>query len=420
MKILFIVIDGLADRPIKELANKTPLQAASTPNLDRLARAGLCGLIKPIYRGAIPTSEEGHFALFGYDPRLEHIGRGMFTASGAGIKLKPGDIAWRGNFATVDEKLNIIDRRAGRLKDSRPLIKALQGIVIDKIRFLIKEAGQHRLALVMRQSSSQKRHLLSDQVCDSDPHYSYLGKKARKILPLAGISPDTRLYQRARFTSNVLNKFLEKAHQILQKHPLNTKRRKQGKLPANYILLRGASSLKKIASFKKKYHLRASCVAGKLLYQQIALALGMHLIKVKGANGTITTNLRGKFLAAKEALAKYDFVFLHIKATDTLAEDGDFRGKRDFIEKIDRELKNVIPKNSQTKQGKTNKFLIVITTDHATCSKLKRHCQGLLPVLIWGNGQDRVKQFSEKACQKGGLGKINALELMPIIIQKSR
>lgn len=395
MKILFIVIDGLADRPIKKLGGKTPLGAAKTPNLDWLAKRGKCGLLEPVFAQALPTSEEGHFGLFGYDPRKYKIKRGIFTAQAVGLKIKKGDVALRGNFAFVADNLTIIDRRAGRIDNAEPLIKSLNGMVIQGVKFIVKGADGHRAAIVLRGKG------LSAAISDSDPQYYNLGKKALNVLPL---SKD----KKAVFTAEVLNDFLAKARQILARHPFNQQRIKKGLAPANYILTRGASSFYVLPSFKQKYGLKAAVVAGKLLYQQIGRALGMRVIKVKGADGTKDTNLDGKFLTAKRALTKYDFVFCHIKAADTLAEDGNFIAKKAFIERIDRALAPVL---------KLNNTVLVLTADHAACSFLKRHCSGPVPLLIFGCGMNGATKFSERACRKGKLGRIGALELMPKLLK---
>ena len=395
MKILFLVIDGLSERSIPQLKNRTPLESAETPNLDYLAEKGVSGLMKPLFTKAIPTSEEGHFSLFGYNPKKLNIRRGIFTAMGAGMKLKKGDVALRGNFGTVDRELNMIDRRAGRIKDTRALISSLEGMTINNVEFFLKPAGEHRVGIVMRGKN------LSSKISDGDPHYSSLGKRVKRIVPLDKSS-------KSFFTAKVLNEFLKESHKILKEHPLNRKRKKKGLPAANYILTRGASSLQKIPSFKEKYNLKACCVAGKILYKQIALVLGMKLIKVKGANGLVSTNLKGKIRAAIKALKKYDFIFLHIKATDSLAEDGDFLGKRKFIEKIDKNIKPLLGlKNS----------LIVVTADHSTCCSLKRHCKELIPFLIYGKEKDSVSKFSEKDCKKGKLGLIKQTDLMGKILK---
>lgn len=396
MKILLIIIDGLGDKPIPQLSNKTPLETAKTPNLDRLAKGGVSGLVEPyqFLRDKQPTSAGAHIALFGYMKYF--LRRGPYEVAGIGMKMKEGDVAFRGNFATVDSNLKIIDRRAGRIKQTKPLIKSLSGIRIDGVKFLIKESYGHRVGLIMRSRG------LSSNISKGDP--KKVGVKTKKIAPLDKS-------KEAEFTAEVLNKFLAKAHKILKGHPLNQKRKKQGLLPANYLLIRGAGKFKKAPSFKKRYNLKACCVAGGGLYKGIAKVLGMDLIEVRGANGFANTNLKGKFLIAKKSLKKYDFVFCHIKAADTFSHDGDFQGKKKFIEKIDKNLKPLL---------KLRDTLIVVTADHSTCCSLKRHCKELIPLLIYGSRQDQVQEFSEKACRKGKLAKIKQLDLMPKILKLAK
>ncbi len=390
-KIIFIVLDGLGDEPIPEFEGKTPLEEAETSNLDKMAEKGVCFSVEPFHpRTAIPTSEGGHFSLFGYNPQEYGIARGVFTAKGAGLKVEKGDVALRGNFSTVDENMNMIDRRAGRIKETQPLIDELNGMVIEGVEFLIKSAREHRIGIVLKGKG------LSSNISDGDSHYGEMGKKARKIEPLDES-------KEAGFTSEVLNKFLDRSRKILKNHPLNKKR----KLPANYILTRGASSLAGIPSFKEKYGLSAFCVAGKILYQQIAELLGMDLVKVEGATGLPDTNLKGKFEAVLENIPEYDFAFLHIKATDSLAEDGDFRGKKEFIEKADKEIGSLL---------ELENVLIIVTADHSTCSLLKRHCKRPFPLLIYGDGKGSLEGFSEKACKE----KIGQMEVMDKTLSLAR
>jgi len=385
MKILFIVIDGLGDRPIPELGNKTPLETAKTPNLDWLVEKGVCGLVKPFLFSwqKYPPSDTAHLALFGYDPKIYYLGRGPYEAVGIGMDLEEGDVALRGNFATLDKNLKVLDRRAGRIKETGPLVDALKGITVRGVKFMLKKGVGHRLAVVLRNES------LSAEISDSDPKKE--GLKIKYVLPMDK-TPE------ARFTADVLNKFLFKAHQILKKyHSL-----------ANCILTRGAGQLKKTPGFKEKYGLKAGCIAGGGLYKGIGKILGMDLIKVRGATGLANTDLNGKITTAKNYLKTYDFIFLHIKATDTFSHDGDFQGKKEFIEKIDRNLP------TQRWVGKNT--AVVITGDHSTCCALKQHCSEPIPLLIFGKGSDKVKEFSEKACRAGGIGKIKQLELMSKIL----
>lgn len=388
-KILFVVIDGLGDEPIPELDDKTPLEAAQTPFMDTLAEQGMLGLAEIKFQGALPTSEESHLCLFGYDPGELAIKRGLFTAQGAGIEVHPGDVALRGNFAYVKDG-KAVNRRAGRIENTKDLIETLSEIKVDDVEIEIKSAKEHRVGIVIRGKG------LSPQVSDSDPWYSHLNSKIRKVKPLDNSSE-------AEKTARILNEFLDKAHQKLKNHVQNKVRQAKGLPPANYIITRGASSHIEFPSFKKKYGLESACIAGKFLYREVAELLGMKLIEVDGADGTPETNLEGKFQAAENALFRNDFVFLHIKATDSLAEDGKFEEKKEFIEKIDQQMRPI---------NHPNDILIVITCDHSTCSLLKRHCDRPCPVLIWGAGSDKTNAFSEKQCAQGQLGKFPQLQLM--------
>jgi 2,3-bisphosphoglycerate-independent phosphoglycerate mutase len=366
--------------------------------LDYLASNGVLGLIEPYIRKTIPTSEESHFSLFGYNPETYHIKRGIFTAQGVGMKLEKGDVALRGNFATVGDNLKMIDRRAGRIEETQALVRSLNGTVIDNVKFLLKNTGGYRVGVVLKGKN------LSANISDADPFYSNLKTKVEKVIALDK-NP------KSIFTAKVLNEFLEKSHKILKNHPLNKRREEKGLLPANYVLVRGASSLHKIPSFQNKYNLNAACIAGKFLYKQIGKFLGMDLIKVKGADGTVNTNLRGKIKAVKECFKKYDFVFLHIKACDSLAEDGDCFAKKKFIEKIDQNIKPLLSLKDTA---------IIITCDHSTCCQLKRHCKESIPVLICKSLKEFKKskiKFSERNCKKGTLGRFEQINLMSKILK---
>ncbi len=379
-KAILILIDGLGDEEIPAFGNKTPLEAAHTPTLDKWAGEGRTGLLMPAFKGALPTSEEGHFALFGYNVEEYKLGRGVITARGAGIKMEKGDVALRGNFATVKEG-ELLDRRAGRINNPEQLIKAIDGMEIDGVCFTVRSAEEHRVGIVMRGKG------LSSEISDSDLMY-FEGIKGRKeIKPLVK-------KKEAKFTAEVLNKFLDETQRILSAHPLNEKR----DLPANCIITRGASEIVDIPSFKEKHGAKAACIAGKPLYKQIGVFLGMDVLETEGATGLVNTNLEGKIEKAREAIfSGYDFVFLHIKATDTLAEDGDFKGKKKFIEKIDESLK-ILDEFTE---------MLIVTADHSTCSLKACHCTEDIPVLLKGKGKDNTLWFSEKECLKGSLKKID-------------
>jgi len=401
MKILLIIIDGLGDEPVKKLDNKTPLEVAKKPNCNFLAKKGICGQILPFLFSwqKSPESDVCHLALFGYDPKIYYLGRGPYEAAGIGLKLKEGDIAFRVNFGTVNEKLEVIDRRAGRFEKTQPLIKVLNGIKIKGVKFLMKKSVGHRAVLVIRGKN------LSEAVSDGDPRK--IGQKVKKILAKNNL-------KKSQLTAKVLNEFLTKSHRILNEHPLNKKRRTQELLPANYLLIRGAGKFKKTPSFYQKYRLKAVCIANRQgLYRGIAKILGMDLLGVRERNTFKFLEPKLKFSMVKKVIKKYDFIFCHIKNVDALGEDGNFLGKKKFIEEIDKSLKPLLNfKNT----------LIVITADHSTCSLMRGHCSKAIPILIYAKRieSDKVKEFSEKACKKGGLGKFPQIELMQKILKYSK
>jgi len=398
-KILFIVIDGLGDRQIPELDNKTPLEAAKTPNMDFFASRGLTGLIKPIYKGSFPSSNDAHLSLFGYSLNKNYIGRGVFEAVASGIKLKKGDVAFRVNFASVDDNLIILDRRAGRIKYKEPLVKAIQGIKIKNIKFILGNALEHRASLVLRGKN------LSEMVSDGDPQKT--GVKPLEIKPLKNS-------KEANFTAKVLNEYLFLTHKILMSHPFNQKRLKNNLLPANYLLIRNPGILKKIENFNKKWNLKSCFIAGGFLYKGIAKTLGMREIKVKGATGDENTNLKGKFQKAVQSLSKYNFCYLHIKAVDEFSHDGKFLEKKEFIEKIDKELKIL--------KGLKN-TIIILTADHTTPCKIGQHTPDPVPVFVYfsdKNFQNKIEKFSEKNCQRGKLGILKSNQFLKKILELSK
>jgi len=393
MNILLVIFDGLGDRPIKELEDKTPLEAAHTPNMDFLAKNGITGLMYAVDRGVRPGSDTSHLSIFGYDPYRYYTGRGPFEAAGIGMELLSGDIALRANFGTVENGI-VIDRRAGRIDDTEQLCNALNGIEIDNVKFLVKKGTGHRAALVLRGKN------ITWKISDQDPH--------KENVPLKMVKPLDSSNE-AKRTADILNLFSQKAMEILENHPLNAERKRNGLLPANCLLFRGAGIKPEIESFQEKYHMKAACIAGGGLYKGIARVIGMDVVEVPGATGKGDTNLSAKVKAAIDALKKYDFVFLHIKWTDSLSEDGKFMEKKKFIESADTCFEPLT---------KLTNTLIAITGDHSTPCTLKQHSADPVPILISGPGVriDDVKNFGERYCAKGGLGIFSGKYLMPEIL----
>lgn len=383
-KVFLVILDGLGDRQIEELGNKTPLEAANIPNLDYMAENGITGLMQPFqfFNEKYPTSEGAHIGMFGYKDYF--LGRGPYEAAGIDMPLYEGDIALRVNFATMDNGV-IIDRRAKRIKDTDELIKALLGIEIKGVKFDIKKSNGHRAVLVLRGNN------LSSQITSNDP-----GKEGESPFKIESKTSE------GEFTAKVLNDYLDRAYSILDNLEFNKKR----EFPANYLLLRGAGKIRTIFPFRNKYGLEAACVAGGGLYKGIAKMIGMDVLNNSSFTADTDTNLLGKFEAVKKAFQEYDFVFLHIKGTDVCSHDGRFEDKKNFIEKIDQHLKAFLD---------IKDLLIVVTGDHSTPSQLKEHSCDPVPVLIYGNGKDKTISFSEKEANNGELGSLRGEELMTLI-----
>lgn len=396
-KCVFVIFDGLGDRPILELGNKTPLEAAVTPHLDYMAANGVSGLMYSLGRGFRPGSDVSHLEIFGYPINEYYTGRGPIEVAGLGMKCQEGDIAFRGNVGTVDEKWNIIDRRAGRIRDVSPFTQALDGMTIDGVEFIVKPGTAHRVGLIMRGHDKK----LSSAVSDADPHKA--GLPINKVVP----TDDTL---EAKFTAGVLNKFMKQSYDILKGHPLNAERKNKGELEANFILLRGPGHFPSMPSFEEKYNMKACCIAGGGLYKGIGSFLGMDIINLPGTTALPDTDVDIKFRTAVEKLSDYDFIYVHVKATDSLGEDGNYVGKRDFITKIDKSANHLIDIPEDT--------LVVFTGDHSTPCELKAHSADPLPITFYAKKSlrvDDVTQFSERAAAKGGLGVIKGKNVMPEI-----
>jgi len=394
-KVLMLVCDGMADRPLKDKGNRTPLEAAKTPNMDALAAAGATGIMDPIGPGIRPGSDTSHLALLGYDPYKVYTGRGPFEAAGVGLKLNPGDIAFRGNWATVDAKGKVLDRRAGRIKEgTQALAKELDGVEIDGVKFILKAATEHRTVLVLRGKG------LTCSVTDTDPHKENLvaGCKAIDNTP-AG-----------KRTCKVLNEFTKMSMKLLKDHPVNQKRIADGKPPANIVLVRGAGMTPEMPPLAKAWGFDPVAIVGVALIRGICTLAGMEVPVVKGATGGVDTDMMAKARAAIKALGRHDLVFMNIKAPDIGGHDGDFDLKQSSIERID-EAVGYIKDNISSDVG------LIITADHSTPVPVKNHAADPVPLLMFGDGvrTDNVKAFNEKAVAHGGLGRLRGKDLMPIM-----
>ena len=376
-KIVLLVADGLGGLPI-EPGGPTELEAARTPNLDALAKAGTVGLSIPVAPGITPGSGPGHLGLFGYDP-LEHIiGRGVLEALGIGVEVGPQDVAIRGNFCTIDADGVVTDRRAGRISTeicTRLVEKLRAGVTIPNVEVLIEPVREHRLVVRFRGNG------LGDHVDDTDP-----GRVGEPTLVPTAREGDYG----SKKTAGIAALFLDQAREILGDEK-----------PANFLMLRGFAKHPAISSFKDVYGLNAAAIAVYPMYRGLARLVNMTILEPG-------TTLQDQLEVLKQNWADYDFFFIHYKYTDSTGEDGTFAKKVQVIEALDAE----IPKINTLKPD-----VFIVTGDHSTPSRLKSHSWHPVPLLIHAPATalpDQVTQFGERPCIQGGLGQILAKNIMPL------
>ncbi|KGM97852.1 phosphoglycerate mutase [Clostridium novyi A str. 4552] len=392
---VLIILDGLGDRPNPELKGMTPLESAETPNLDYLASRGMCGNVYPIAPGIRVGTDVGHLHIFGYDSDKVYSGRGPLEAYSAGIKLMPGDVAFRGNFGTIDEDYTVIDRRAGRIrKGTKELAEALNGLVLsDGTQVLVKELTEHRVAVVLRGNE------LSDKISCTDPGTAEEG--AKLIVPSALDGTNT-----AEKTAKNLWEFTNRAYEILKEHPINKEREEQGLKVANVVITRGAGQENHIPSIKELYKIKAACVAGDITVGGIAELVGMKYFSDDSFTGSFDTNLIGKVDLTLKLLNedKYDWVVMHIKATDLAGHDNLPMAKKDMIEKVDKAI-GIILKNIDL-----NKCYVTVTADHSTPCEARDHTGDGVPTIISGGDvrKDSVKSAGESQFTLGSINNITA------------
>lgn len=431
MKGIFVVLDGLGDLPLKQFNGQTPLEAAETPNLDFLATRGEMGYMYTVRPGFVPESDQAIVSMFGND--LIDSTRGQLEARGTDLKLTRGDLALRANFATIDslKEGNIVDRRAGRTlttAEAEVLAKALNKIKLP-CKFEFKPTIQHRAAFVLRGG-------FSDNITGNDSTYSH-GKIAEKVGEFKTMDDD----ENTQYTINILKEFIEKAHTVLEEHPINQERRRKGLLPANFLLMRGAG----IEPPKLKFYKKWLSVSYMPLEIGFGRTCGMKVFsfeypKLKGLDSY--QNSRAGLEKAcsfsiktiKKQYKKFDYAYIHIKETDLPGHDNKPLEKKHMIEHVDKTLFKFLRKFAPA-----NNVKVVVTGDHSTPCKLKMHSADPVPVLFYNRSIPKVRsfrltsflrrrqqenpefksedqdkkgeKFCEKNARKGSLGSINGKEL---------
>jgi len=394
---LLLIGDGLGDRPCPELEGQTPLEAANTPTLDRLAREGECGMMDPIAPGIRGGSDTGHLSILGYDPFQYYTGRGPFEAMGIGLDVRGGDLSFRCNFSTVDDSLVVRDRRAGRITEgTAALAAALDGMQIEEVTCRFKESVAHRAALVLRGPG------LGASVTDVDPHAEGVPvPEARALDPNDAASAKT---------ARIVNQFVRRSYEILKDHPVNQARRAAGLPPANIVLPRGVGLTPHLAPFDRQHGLKSACIVEVGLVKGIGRYLEMDVIDVPGATAGLDTDTEAIGRAVIAAFADHNFILCNVKGPDVGGHDRNAAGKLAIIEKIDTMVAQIFAAGDE---GLTFAF----TGDHTTPVTVGDHTGEPCPILFWSAGvrPDPCTSFGERAVIGGGVGRIRGRDILPIM-----
>jgi len=373
-RILFMVLDGLGGLP-HPATGLSELETAKTPTLDRLASAGEVGLTTPVLPGVTPGSGPAHIALFGYDPLEYQVGRGVLAALGVAADLRPGDVAARINFCSLDADGNVSDRRAGRIGDEigAPLAARLAALPNpDGFEITVRHVKQYRACVVFRGDG------LEGNIGDTDSQHT-------GVPPLAPLALDAGSARAATLAAD----FVERAAKELSDQSA-----------ANGVLLRGFDGYAPLPSMEDLYGIDAAAVAAYPMYLGVARLAGMEAHGVDDSPAALVEKV--------QELAAKDFVFLHYKATDSRGEDGDFDGKVAEIEKADAVLGRLAAEFD----------VVMVTGDHSTPSRMRAHSWHPVPLLIAGPDAraQAATGFGEQACARGGIGQIRADEVMPLVL----
>jgi len=435
MKLIFIILDGVPDRPCNEFNGLTPLEAANTPNLDKLAKQGKMGEIVIINEKIPPETDSAVLALFGYDPIIYNRGRGPLEAYGMGINFEEGDLVIRCNFATMlDDK--IVDVRAGRIssEESKRLVDFVQEN-IELNTFFVDVKFVHTLNYRALLILHPKIGKLSDQISNTHPGYERLPgymelpkemvgeKKFEECVPL-----DNK--RESKISATLINEFTEKSHELLENHQMNLERKQMGFNPANLLIMRGAGkSLPKLENFEEKYEHRWLCLGDTPGEKGIAKLLGMDTLKnlpdpksdelsgnstIEQIDEAVKNDMEIRVKELLKNFYNYDCFYLHIKGPDPFGHAGLPEKKKRVIEGIDKWFFEELLNNINL-----NETIVCVTSDHSTPCSLKAHSSDTVPVLISGGKikSDPLDKFGESFCKKGSIKKIKATELINILMR---
>lgn len=394
MKYVFLVPDGAADHPVDELGGLTPLEAADTPNMDRLAREGRGGTVNTIPEGMGAGSDIATLSLMGYDPREYYTGRGPLEAAYRGIRLKPGEFAYRCNLITERDDM-VKDYSAGHIstEDATVLIETLdQSLGSEKIRFYPGVSYRH--LLILKEGGSKETVCL--------PPHDVMDRKVAEVLP-SGPGAD------------LLVDLIERSKPILADHPINKGRIDRGKNPANLIWPWGQGGAPALATFMDRFGVTGAVISAVDVIKGLGYYLGLEIIEVPGATGYFDTDYDGKAAAALQALETKDFVFVHVEATDEAGHEGLAEEKVVALENFDSKIVGPIVSGLE----RFGEYRVMVSPDHETPVAIRTHTRGAVPFLLYEKGgeTDSLSAYNEaSAVAEGSLKLANGYELINLLI----
>ena len=384
MKYIVILCDGMADEPLEMLGGKTPLEAACTVNMDRLAADSEIGMVRTVPEGMSPGSDTANLSVIGYNPEKYYSGRSPLEALSIGARMEDGDVSFRCNLVTLSEEeegyedRHILDHSSGEI----PTEEAAE--LVEALKNGLKQEGYTFYA------GTSYRHLLIEKngkIIDLTPPHDILTKRIGDYLP----------------SDPVLRDMMIRSYEILKDHPVNVRRRAEGKNPANSAWFWGAGTRPALTSFEEKNGVKGAMISAVDLLKGIAVGAGMHNIVVEGANGGLHTNYRGKGQAAVRALTEdgYDFVYVHIEAPDEMGHQGSAEDKIQAIESIDREI--IGPVADALGQAGVE-FRMLILPDHPTPVRVRTHTSDPVPYLLYDSVkvQNGCGEYSERTGRESG------------------
>ncbi len=410
--MIYVLLDGVGDLPHPNLNGKTPLEAANTPTLDKIASNGVIGEVISVGKGIAPESDIAVFNMLGY--KFEHVdyaGRGVIEAIGVGIDFKDGDLALRGNYSTLNEEEIITDRRAGRhieKEDAVGIAKELE----EKIKFsdpdtkiVVAPTIGHRVTVRIRTPSKK----LSSKITNTDPAYSNIGGmgvakavgdflKIEKCLPLEDV-------ENSKFTANLVNEFSEQSIKIMKESKINKKRKEENKKQLSCILLRDAGNkYPDVSPINEKHKMKFSCIV------DMPVELGIsEVLKMKAFEAGGLTDYEEKARVAANAMETQNAIYVHLKGPDEFGHDGDAIGKMKNIEEIDQRFFKTLVENIDS-----SKVAIIISADHSTPCINKGHSDDPVPVIVSADfiKNDGTTRMTEEQAKKGSIGLLQGAEVV--------